>query len=169
MPTDRAAWAQRGQRPKASSRRRDKWRYGDAFVHLESGRSIHSTCSSVDTDRTAAVLVAYVAEADIGPHQHVVLVLHGAGWHLAKRRKVPSGGHLVFLPECSPESQPAERLFPLVSESWVNRTSWFIEALEDVVAQRLRDRSSDSDIVSSHTRLHGWPSDVRAEQQRDCS
>ncbi len=143
VPTYPAVWAKRGHRPKASSRRRHKWRYDYAFVHPESGRNIHYICSTVDTDMRAAALEAFVAEADIGPHRQVVLVLDGAGWHTANRLKVPEGVHLAFLPPYSPELQPAERLFPLVNESLANRTFRSIEALEDVLAKRLRYLSSN--------------------------
>jgi transposase len=46
-----------------------------------------------------------------------VLVLDGAGWHVAKDLKVPEGLHLEeFLPARSPELQPTERLWSLVNE-----------------------------------------------------
>ena len=45
----------------------------------------------------------------VGPTRHVVLVLDGAGWHVAKALKVPENITLLPLPPYSPELNAAER------------------------------------------------------------
>jgi len=47
----------------------------------------------------------------VGADRHVVLVLDQAGWHTAKRLKVPSNATLLHLPPYSPELNPVERVW----------------------------------------------------------
>ncbi len=55
-----------------------------------------------------------------GRDHQVLLVLDGAGWHTSRRLRSPDGLHLLVLPACSPELQPAERLWPLLREAVAN-------------------------------------------------
>jgi len=47
----------------------------------------------------------------VGPDVHVVLVLDRAGWHVAKRLRIPENITLLYLPPYSPELNPMERLW----------------------------------------------------------
>jgi hypothetical protein len=57
----------------------------------------------------SALLASFAAEVGAGVDKHVILVLDGAGWHVAKDLEVPQGVELMFLPPYSPQIQPAER------------------------------------------------------------
>jgi transposase len=57
----------------------------------------------------SALLASFAAEVGAGSDKHVILVLDGAGWHVAKDLEVPEGVELMFLPPYSPQIQPAER------------------------------------------------------------
>ena len=51
-----------------------------------------------------------------GEDTHVVLVLDGAGWHVAGDLKVPASMTLLFLPPYAPELIPMERVW-----SWMRQ------------------------------------------------
>jgi hypothetical protein len=70
----------------------------------------------VNTALFSALLASFAAEVGAGVDKHVILVLDGAGWHVAKDLEVPEGVELMFLPPYSPQIQPAERLWPLTNE-----------------------------------------------------
>ncbi|TVQ86447.1 MAG: IS630 family transposase [Deltaproteobacteria bacterium] len=169
IPTYRAVWAPRGERPTAPSRRRYQWRYDWAFVHPLSGETVHYIWTGVDTATMSATLAAFAEEVGAGPHRRIVLVLDGAGWHTSKKVVVPEGIHRVFLPPYSPELQPAERLFPLINEALANKTFDSIEHLERVLADRLAALDGDPLLVSDHTRFHWWPNDIIPETNRIAS
>lgn len=56
----------------------------------------------------------------VGPQRHVVLVLDGAGWHVAKALKVPSNITLLHLPPYSPELNPIERLWAFIKSHYLS-------------------------------------------------
>jgi transposase len=63
-----------------------------------------------------------------------VLVLDQAGWHSAAALKVPANIELVYLPPCSPELNPVERLWQwLKRHSLRNRFYSDLESVMDAV------------------------------------
>ena len=92
----------------------------------------------VNTALFSALLASFAAEIGAGPDKHVILVLDGAGWHVAKDLEVPEGVELMFLPPYSPQIQPAERLWPLTNEPIVNEYFETLEELDEVLAERCR-------------------------------
>ena len=69
--------------------------------------------------------------AAIPADAHVVLVWDGAGYHVAKKLRVPSNLSVVRLPPYSPELNPVERLWLYLREHhWSNRVYADIDALE---------------------------------------
>lgn len=56
----------------------------------------------------------------VGPQRHVVLVLDGAGWHVAKALQVPSNITLLHLPPYSPELNPIERLWAYLKSHYLS-------------------------------------------------
>ena len=91
------------------------------------------------------------------PDKHVILVLDGAGWHVAKDLEVPEGVELMFLPPYSPQIQPAERLWPLTNEPIVNEYFETLEELDEVLAERCRILADDPDQIKAHTLFEWWP------------
>jgi len=99
----------------------------------------------------------FAREVGAGTRRRVLLVLDKAGWHTAKKLRVPEGIHLEFLPSHSPELQPSERLWPLSNEGVANRHFEEIEHLEDTLANRCVALGEQPDLIRSHLRYHWWP------------
>jgi transposase len=57
---------------------------------------------AVNTAMFNRILAAFARDVGAGPDKIVVLVLDGAGWHVAKDLQVPDGIRLEFLPPYSP-------------------------------------------------------------------
>jgi transposase len=105
------------------------------------------------------LLASFARETGAGRERHIVLVLDNAGWHGPKGLAVPDGITLAFLPPCSPELQPAERLWPLVDEPVANRHFATLADLDAVVAERCR--RLDASVIKPHTHFHWWPKSVQ--------
>jgi transposase len=105
------------------------------------------------------LLASFARETGAGRERHIVLVLDNAGWHGPKGLAVPDGITLAFLPPCSPELQPAERLWPLVDEPVANRRFATLADLDAVVAERCR--RLDASVIKPHTHFHWWPKSVQ--------
>lgn len=56
----------------------------------------------------------------VGSGVHVVLVLDGAGWHVAKALNVPENITLLHLPAYSPELNPIERLWAYLKSHYLS-------------------------------------------------
>ena len=72
------------------------------------------------------VNAAYMSEhlrmvgAAAGPGAHVVLVLDGAGWHVAKALRVPGNVTLLPLPPYSPKLNPVERVWGYLRDRYLS-------------------------------------------------
>jgi hypothetical protein len=140
-----------------SSRRRYEWRYLFSFVRPQTGETINIIGSTVSAAIMSAVLQEFADDAGLGAKRRAVLVLDGAGWHVAKDLRVPEGIHLVFLPPYSPELQPAERLWPIVNEAVANRGFHTIGDLEKAVEHRCLYMDAHKAYVKSLTCYHWSP------------
>jgi hypothetical protein len=157
LPVVRRVWAPRGRRPAAWVRRRSEWLWVDGFVRPATGESWWGLLPEASGRAFALALAEFARDEGIGPERRAVLVLDGAGWHLARDAAVPVGVHLVRLPPASPELQPAERLWPLLDEPVANRAFADLAELEDTVAARCRWLMADPASVGAHSRFHWWP------------
>jgi transposase len=70
-------------------------------------------------------------------------------------KTAPAASGMVFLPPCSPELQPAERLWPLVDEPIANRYFASLAELDATIAERCR--RLDAATIRPHTDFHWWP------------
>ena len=113
--------------------------------------------NGVNTALFSALLASFAAEVGAGPDKHIILVLDGAGWHVARDLVVPEGFELMFLPPYSPQIQPAERLWPLTNEPIVNEYFETLEELDEVLAERCRILADDPDQIKAHTLFEWWP------------
>ena len=59
-----------------------------------------------------------------GVDVHVILVLDGAGWHVAKALEVPSNMTLLPLPPYSPELNPVERLWAYLRSHYLSNRAY---------------------------------------------
>jgi transposase len=92
-----------------------------------------------------------------GADKRILLVLDRAGWHTAGKLEVPEGIHLEFLPPCSPELQPAERLWPVANEAVANRLFEDLDGLEEALVKRCVALLEQAALIRSTTLYHWWP------------
>ena len=83
-PVIRKVWARRGQRPLARGHQRFQWIYVFGFVRPATGDVVWFLADAVNTAMFSRILAAFARDVGAGPDKIVVLVLDGAGWHVAK-------------------------------------------------------------------------------------
>jgi transposase len=120
-------WAQRGSRPRAIRQTEYQWGYLFGAVNPLTGQSSALISPTVST-RLMSAHLRMIAEAS-GADVHVVLVLDGAGWHVANDLKVPASMTLLFLPPYSPELMPMERVW-----AWMRQHDLSNRVFEDEAA-----------------------------------
>jgi hypothetical protein len=165
-PVPRRPWSERGTRPRATVHHRYRWLYLYAFVQPGTGRVLWYLMPTVSAATFAQVLVAFAADAGAGPAKEILLVLDGAGWHVAKDLAVPDHLHLARLPPYSPELQPAERLWPLADEAVANRCFDDLTALGDALAPHCLALAKQPEAIRARTLFAWWP---RAQPVEDIS
>lgn len=156
-PIVRRVWCKKGCRPVVTVEHRYRWTYVYAFVRPENGETFWLLAPTVTTAVWNVVLAEFAAALGAGPTKQVIVVLDGAGWHTSKKVELPEGLHMVFLPPCSPELQPAERLWSLSNEALVNQHFADLHALEEAQVQRCQHLAQLPDVVRAHTSFHWWP------------
>jgi hypothetical protein len=158
IPILRRVWAPRGKRPRAVVRPRYQWLYQVGFVHPESGRTSFWIVPQLTAEIFAAVLAAFAEEQGFNERKRLLLVLDGAGWHMADQVRAPPGGSFIVLPPYSPELQPSERLWPISNEPLANQSFPSISDLEAVLARRCCEIAEMHDFIRALTFYHWWPS-----------
>jgi transposase len=156
-PILRKVWARRGCRPIARGQHRYQWLYIYGFVRPTTGAVVWFLADTVNTALFSAILASFAAEVGAGPDKPVLLVIDGAGWHVAADLHVPEGLELHVLPAYSPELQPAECLWPLTREAVANRHFETLDDLNNVVARRCLILAEDPDRIQAETLFHWWP------------
>src|SRR3954466_7090815 len=154
-PVIRKVWARRGQRPLARGHQRFQWVYVFGFVRPATGAVVWFLADAVNTQRCSTG--SWPRSPATSADKIVVLVLDGAGWHVAKDLQVPDGIRLEFLPPYSPELQPAEHLWPVINEPLANLHFHTLADLDQVLAERCCDLANDPDRIRSSTQFHWWP------------
>jgi len=102
-------WAEKGTGPTVVKQTRYEWAYLYAAVDPLTGDRSALLARHVDGGVMNAFLD--VLSGEVGPNDHVVLILDQAGWHVSKALKVPANITLLHLPPYSPELNPVERLW----------------------------------------------------------
>jgi hypothetical protein len=163
-PVLRRVWTERGGRPRAPVHHRYRWLYLYGFVRPGTGRVLWYLMPTVSAASFAEVLAAFAADAGAGPGREVLLVLDGAGWHVAKDLALPDHLHLAFLPPYSPELQPAERLWPLANEAVANRRFEDLAALSDALEPHCLALAEQPGTIRGRTLFGWWPEAPTAEE-----
>jgi transposase len=153
----RKVWSPVGERPRVLVHQRYQWTYLYAFARPKTGEVHWLILPTVNAEVFSLALEHFAKEVGAGTRKRVLLVLDGAGWHTAKKLRVPEGVHLEFLPSHSPELQPSERLWPLSNEGVANRHFERIEELEEALVERCAALGEQPEVIRSHTRYHWWP------------
>lgn len=130
-------WAQKGTRPGAPKQTADGNLQVLTAVCPLSGRAEGLVAPKLNTGVVQTFLDGL--SATIPRRAHVVLVWDGAGYHVAKKLRVPSNLSVVRLPPYSPELNPVERLWLyLRSHYWSDRVYPDIDALEEAAVSGWR-------------------------------
>lgn len=158
-PIIRRTWAPKGQTPEAIVDPRYQWFYLYAFAHPASGRSFWLVLPRVDSEVFSIALEQFAQTHVEFGSKEVLLVLDRAGWHTSGKVQWPDGIHPMSLPPYSPQLQPAERLWQLSDQPFVNRTFDSIEEMEEVAAQRCRQLMDSPDQVKGLIKYYWWPDD----------
>jgi hypothetical protein len=156
-PVLRKVWARKGCRPIARGHHRFQWLYVYGFVRPTTGEVVWFLADAANTALFSAILAAFATEVGAGPDKHVLLVIDGAGWHVATDLQVPQGLELHVLPAHSPEIQPAECLWPLTREAVANQHFETLDDLDTVVARRCLTLADDPALIRAETLFHWWP------------
>ncbi len=139
-----------GERPLAKVHQRYEWTYLYAFARPETGEVHWLILPTVNAEAFSLALENFAREVGAGKRKRILLVvLDGAGWHTAKKLRVPEGVHLEFLPSHSPELQPSERLWPLSNEGVANRHFERIEDLEEALVERCVALRGQPEVIRS--------------------
>jgi transposase len=99
-------------------------------------------------------LAEFARWADPEGRRLLVLLVDNAGWHVAKDLAVPANVRLFGLPSCTPELQPAERLWPLVREALANRGFEHLVALGAQLRRRCDWLASQPEVVKGAVGFH---------------
>jgi transposase len=156
-PIVRRVWSPVGQRPPVKVHQRYEWTYLYAFAHPNSGEVHWLVLPTVNTEVYSLALEHFAKEVGAGTKKRILLVVDQAGWHTAKKLRVPEGIHLEFLPSHSPELQPSERLWPLSNEAVANRHFERIAEQEEALVGRCVALSDRPELIRSYIRYHWWP------------
>jgi transposase len=82
------------------------------------------------------------------PHESIVMVLDGAGWHKSQSMPIPGNIRLLGLPPYSPELNPLEHLWDELREKcFHNRTFDSLGKLEDQLLKGLTNLECDTQRV----------------------
>ena len=122
-------WADRGSRPTAPKQTAYANLHVLTAVCPATGRAEGLVAPRLNAGVVQSFLDGLSATVPAGTH--VVLVWDGAGYHVAKRLRVPANLTVVTLPPYSPELNPVERLWLYLRQHhWSNRVYKDIDALE---------------------------------------
>lgn len=154
-PIRRGQWVRTGQPFRVEVWPRYEWVWVFGFVRPTTGQVFFTVMPSVGLPEMETTLQAFQRYVRAGRNKRIVLVLDGAGWH-GPSLKLPKGLHPVPLPSYSPELQPAERLWPLLDESLVNRAVRDLAALERLVCRRCRAMRRMRREIRALTNFHWW-------------
>ena len=117
-----AMWAEKGSRPTAVKQTKYEWVYLYAAVDPLTGDSSALLARHVNIATMEAFL--RILSTEVGPDDHIVLVLDQAGWHTSPRLSLPENITLLFLPPYSPELNPIERLWAYMKSHYLSNRAY---------------------------------------------
>ena len=102
-------WAKRGSRPRAPRDRRYDWAYLFGAACPQRRVAAGLVLPAANAEAMSLHLAAIAAK--VAPGSHAVLVLDGAGYHMAATLVIPPNITLVRLPPYAPELNPIENVW----------------------------------------------------------
>ena len=143
----RRGWAPLFLRPAVSSQLVREYIYAYVAVSPSDGQMSSLVLPWVDT-QLMNLLLAHTAACFAD--EYCVLLLNGAGWHIARELRVLANMQLLALPPYSPELTPAEHVWEYIREN----------DMRNRVADDL-DEAMDTVTASLH-RVHQEPQTLRS-------
>jgi hypothetical protein len=153
-PVARRVWALTGTRPTSCGRQRFESLYVYGFARPATGRNLCLLLPKANAEVMGEALAAFAGWADPGGEKVLVVLVDNAGGHTAKKLVVPANVRLHPLPPCTPELQPAERLWPLVREAVANRTFDHLVGLAAKLRRRCDYLAHHPEIVQRAVGFH---------------
>jgi hypothetical protein len=153
-PVARRVWAPRGRRPTSNGRHRFASLYVFGYAHPASGRNRTTVVPKANTEAMTESLSDFARWADPTGQKVLVVVLDRAGWHVAKKLRVPPNVVLFHLPPSTPELQPVEPLWPLVRECLANKTFADLVALQEPLVRRCGWLAEHPEVVRGAVGFH---------------
>jgi len=149
----RRCWAPMGERPVVAHQVVREFVYVVGAVEPVHGRITSVIMPWVDAEIMSMFLAHVAAEY---PHDHCLVLLDAAGWHIAGHLRIPPTVSLEFLPPYSPELNPMEHVWDhLREDEFGNRCFLSLDAVEQALCSGLRKLDNDPATVSSMT-LFDW-------------
>jgi transposase len=148
----RRCWAPKPVRPLCQAMLTHEYTYAYAAVNIENGTLDTLVLPHVNTE-CMQIFLDEIAQRHC--HEHLILVLDGAGWHRSTTLRVPPNIHLLSLPPYAPELNPVEHLWDELREKhFHNRVFDSFNALEDHLVTALRLTENATERVRS---IVSWP------------
>lgn len=145
----RRCWAPAGVRPEVHIQVVREYEYAFAAVSPHDG-SLDTLVLPAANTETMSVFLAEVSQRHAD--EFILMVLDGAGWHRAKRLRVPTNMKLISLPAWSPPLNPVEHVWDEVREKWfANRVFDSMAAVEEQLVMALTKLERDPPQVASLT------------------
>ena len=153
--TQRRVWALKGCTPVASFRREYKWLYVHAFVCPQDGETSFTLLPSMNASLMKLACEEFVRDVDPKQQDIHILLMDGAGSH----RNIPIPDNVITFPMLpyTPETQPAERLWPTLRESMANDSFSTLDTLEKNLIERCQYMLSAPKEIQAVTKFHWWP------------
>ena len=148
----RRAWAPKPMRPLCQAMITHEYTYAYAAVDVMSGQLDSLILPHVNTDGMQLFLSELSARH---PHEHIVMILDGAGWHRSNALQAPQNMTLIPLPPYAPELNPVEHLWEELREKFFHNLAFkTLDALEDPLEKGLRSLELDPQRCKS---IVHWP------------
>jgi DDE superfamily endonuclease len=149
----RRCWAPPGMRPDVPSQIVREYTYAFAAVAPHSGAMV-SLMLPVANASAMSLFLDELAARHAG--ERLLVVLDGAGWHIANELRVPESMRLLRLPPYSPQLNPVESLWDELREKWFQNTVFAdLGGLEDRLVEGLRSLEDSPALVGSVCG-YGW-------------
>ena len=141
-------WAEKGSRPTVIRQTRYEWAYMYGAVDPVTGDSSALLARHVNTATMNHFLT--VLSSEVGPDDHVVLIMDRAGWHMSKGLEIPANITFLHLPPYSPELNPVERLWLYIKSHFLsNRVYDDYDHLLQAGTDAYRTLESQRDLLKS--------------------
>jgi hypothetical protein len=149
----RRCWAPAPWRPRVARRQVRKYLHALAAVSPFDGAVASLVCRELD----AIVMSVFLAQvARHFPGDFCLVVLDGAGWHIASDLVVPDTLRLLLLPPNSPELDPVEGLWDYLRDHYTGNHAFpTLEHVEDTLCTAFHDLARAPSVVRSIT-LFDW-------------